>query len=176
MNYAEWEKVVPAEVTEDSLWKMKAYRLGLFAADIAWHDATKLMGDRRTMRHADQLFSAVGSISANIAEGYSRGTGRDRARFYEYALGSAREARTWYYQCRHTLGETLVAHRLGFLTEIARLLLTMVPNQRGNVLRETGPEYAVTPKPAIAVEESDDAFLLEEVPLPTAEHEPGTRD
>ena len=145
MNYAEWEKAVPPEITGDTLWKVEAYRLALFAADLAWHDATKLMGDRRSQQHASQLFAAVGSVSANIAEGYSRGTGRDRARFYEYALGSAREARTWYYQGRQLLGPTLLEHRLAFLTQISRLLLKMIPDQRGRNLRETGPAYGMQP-------------------------------
>ena len=34
MNYEEWAKTVPEEITGDSLWKMEAYRLGLFAADM----------------------------------------------------------------------------------------------------------------------------------------------
>ena len=29
MNYEEWVKFVPEEIREDSLWKMKAYRLRL---------------------------------------------------------------------------------------------------------------------------------------------------
>lgn len=106
---------------------MEAYRLGLFAADVGWHDTTKLMRDKRTLELSDQLYRALGSISANLAEGYSRGTGRDRARFYEYALGSARESRDWYYKGRHILGPAVTTHRLSLLTQIIRLLLTMVP-------------------------------------------------
>jgi len=93
MNYGEWEKAVPEEIKGDSLWKVEAYRLGLFIADVGWYDVTKLLRDKRTLGLSDQLYRALGSISANLAEGYSRGTGRDRARFYEYALGSARESR-----------------------------------------------------------------------------------
>jgi hypothetical protein len=33
MNYEEWERSVPQEITDDSLWKMEAYRLGLFISD-----------------------------------------------------------------------------------------------------------------------------------------------
>ena len=141
MNYEEWENSVPAEITGDSLWKMEAYRLGLFVADVGWHDATKLMGDKRTLELSDQLYRSLGSISANLAEGYSRGTGRDRARFYEYALGSARESRDWYYKGRHILGPAVTAHRLSLLTQIIRLLLTMVPQQRQEILRETSHTY-----------------------------------
>jgi four helix bundle protein len=102
----------------------------MFISDLAWQDVTKLMKDRRTVGLSDQLFRAVGSISANIAEGYSRSTGKDRARFYEYALGSARETRDWYYKARFVLGETVTTHRLELLGEVIRLLLTMVPSQR----------------------------------------------
>src|SRR3989442_10634912 len=108
MKYKEWLKTVPAEITADSLWKVEVYRLSLFAADLAWQDATKLTRDRRTRSLSDQLYRAVGSISSNVGEGYSRGTGRDRARFYEYALGSAREGRDWYYKSRHVLGESVI--------------------------------------------------------------------
>lgn len=122
---------------------MEAYRLALFAADIAWRDVTKLMQDRRTRDLSNQLYRAIGSISANVSEGYSRGTGRDRARFYEYALGSARESRGWYYKGRHILGEEVASHRIQFLTQIIRLLLTMVPDQRGMVLKEDEIEYKI---------------------------------
>lgn len=81
MTYEEWMRPVPEEMAGDSLWKMEAYRLGLFAAEVGWHDVTKLMRDRRTFGVADQLYRALGSISANLAEGYSRGTSKDRARF-----------------------------------------------------------------------------------------------
>ena len=40
MNYEEWETSVPDEITNDSLWKMEAYCLGLFAADVGWYDVT----------------------------------------------------------------------------------------------------------------------------------------
>ncbi len=74
-------------------------------------------------------------------EGYSRGTGKDRVRFYEYALGSARESRDWYYKGRHLLGETIIQHRLAPLAEVIRLLLTMVPQQRGSALHEEEAAY-----------------------------------
>jgi four helix bundle protein len=141
MRYDEWLKSVPSEISGDALWKMEAYRLALFAADIGWSDVTKLMGDRRTMDLSNQLFRAIGSVSANISEGYSRGTSRDRARFYEYALGSARESRGWYYKGRHILRDDVVKHRMQFLSQIIRLLLSMVPEQRGYVLKEEAVGY-----------------------------------
>jgi four helix bundle protein len=167
MNYEEWERTVPGEITADSLWKMEAYRLGLFAADVGWHDVTKLMQDRRTLGLSDQLYRSLGSVSANLAEGYSRGTGKDRARFHEHALGSARESRDWYYKGRHVLGEAVAQHRLSLLTQIIRLLLTMIPQQRGRILREQPLPYQPNPghsEPAVDRGELD--TLLQGVPLP----------
>lgn len=139
--FSEWELAVPEDIRTDTVWKVRAYRLGLFLSDLCWHDVGKLMADKRSLGMVEQMGRSVGSISANIEEGYSKGTGRDRARFYEYALGSARESRGWYYKARHILGEEVTQHRLQLSSEIIKLLLTMVPNQRGAALREEAIEY-----------------------------------
>jgi four helix bundle protein len=131
MNYAEWEKKVPSVIRKDSLWTVEAYRLALFLADISWNDAKKLSKDNCTRSLSDQLYRSVGSISANIEEGYSKQSSKDRARFYEYALGSARESRGWYYKARHVLGDAISDHRMEFITQVIRLLIKMVPDQRG---------------------------------------------
>ena len=168
MNYAEWLKTVPASLTGDPLWTVEAYRLALFCADVAWRDVTKLLQDKRTLDLANQLYDAIGSIGANISEGYSRGSGKDRARFYEYALGSARESRTWYWDGRHVLGEAIAEHRLRFLTQIIRLLLTMVPDQRGQALHDGTLPYRVgDANDASAVTINEDwSALLTNIPLP----------
>jgi four helix bundle protein len=183
VTYEEWEAGVPGEITGDTLWKMAAYRLALFATDVGWHDVTRLMQDRCTLGLADQLYRALGSVGANLAEGYSRGTGRDRARFYEYALGSARESRDWYYKGRHLLPEALTQHRLQLLTRIIQLLLVAIPQQRQTSgvkretssvkretssvkreasLEETGIVYQTNP----VVAEAELDLLLQNVPFP----------
>jgi four helix bundle protein len=117
---------------------------------------------------ADQLYRALGSISANLAEGYSRVSGRDRARFYEYALGSARESRDWYYKARHVLGQTVTSHRLALLTQIVRLLLTMIPQQRARSIREFQPTYSIKSSDSPTQEPPGSqslAALLSNIPL-----------
>ncbi|PSQ94795.1 MAG: four helix bundle protein [Bacteroidetes bacterium SW_7_64_58] len=141
MTFDSWKEQVPDAIRDDPLWGMRVYQLSLFASDVSWRDAGTLRDEERTQSVADQLYRAVGSIGANVAEGYSRGTGRDRARFYEYALGSARESRDWYFKGRFGLGEDVVQHRLDFMTEIIRLLLTIIPQQRGGEIREPDPPY-----------------------------------
>jgi four helix bundle protein len=143
MNYSEWVKTVPAEIQQDALWNQEVYRLALFAADLGWNDTTKLFRDGRALKLSAQLFDAVGSIGANISEGYSRGYQKDRARFYEYALGSARESRTWYFAARHALGEAVTPHRIRLHTHIIRLLLKMLPATRGYALHDANSDDAL---------------------------------
>ena len=143
MNFAEWEESVPKLIREDSLWTIEAYRLSLFLSDISWHDAKKLSTDNCTRSLADQLYRSVGSMSANLEEGYSKQSSKDRARFYEYALGSERESRGWFYRGRHVLGEPVCNHRMDLCTQVIRLLIKMVPGQRGYKIKEDTDEYVV---------------------------------
>jgi four helix bundle protein len=161
MTYRTWESDVPSAITADPVWKQKAYRLALFASDVGWPDVTKLLGDRRTMALSDQLYRSIGSISANICEGYSRSSGLDRVRFYEYALGSSREARDWYHKSRHVLRAEVVAHRLDLHAQIIRLLLAAIPLERKRMIRESPNEYAARPPSETDVvtdERADAAF------------------
>ena len=96
------------------------------------------------MRSAYCVIYSIGSVSANIAEGYSRGSGKDRARFYEYSLGSARESRDWYYKARHVLGEAVTTHRLDLCAQVIRLLLTILPDKRHRSFKEESVPYETT--------------------------------
>ena len=166
MNYSDWEQAVPAEIKGDTVWRTEAYRLALFAADLAWRDATRLVQDNRIIGVADQLYRSTGALSADIEEGYSRGSGRDRARFYEYGLGSAREARGWYYKGRFVLGDKVANHRIGLFTQIAKLLLKMIPDQRGQLLREQAGAYQAPCESLLSEATQDYKQLLELIPMP----------
>lgn len=159
MTYEEWVATVPSAFTNDTLWKMSAYRFALFVGEIGWFDVTKIQGDPRLYKVSNQLYGSLGSISANVSEGYSRGSNKERAHFYEYALGSARESRDWYYKSRHVLGEKVVEHRINLLTQVIRLLLTMIPQQRRKTLHEEPGKYQV--REEISMDE-----LLNNVPMP----------
>jgi four helix bundle protein len=156
MNYSEWVNTVPSEIRQHALWNQEVYRLALFAADLGWNDTTKLFRDGRTLKLSAQLFDAVGSIGANIAEGYSRGYQKDRARFYEYALGSARKSRTWYFDASHALGEAVTQHRIRLHTHIIRLLLKMLPSTRGYALHDADSDDAL-----VMAEDSELASLAQ---------------
>ena len=156
MNFTSWLETVPPEITNDPLWRMEVYRIALFVGEIAWPDVCKLAQDRRMLEVSDQLYRAVGSISANIAEGYSKASKKDQARYFEYSLGSAREARDWYYKARHILGEEVAIHRIRLLVQIIRPLLKLVPEFRGKKISEEQADY----------EPYSLESLLENIPIP----------
>lgn len=138
MKYQEWLFNVPEEITEDSVWNLKVYRAALYISDLGWYDTNKIL-DKRFYSLADQLYSATGSISANITEGYSRNSLKEKARFYEIALESARESKDWYYKSRHILDEVCSINRMKILTSIIKLLLTMI-NEKRNSHQVSEPE------------------------------------
>ena len=96
----------------------------------ASQDAAALEGHPRFEKTVAQLVKAAGSVSATVAEGYSRLSRRERIKYYEYALGSAREATTWYSNAADTLPAEMVEDRLTLLARACQLLLKMIQNER----------------------------------------------
>ena len=144
MTYEEWERSVPEEIRADVLWRVEAYRLGLFLSDLAWEDAMVLFADRRTRSVADQVYRASGNISSNVCEGYSRSSSKSRAIHYEYALASTRETRDWYFKARHVLQARVVEHRIALATTIIRLTLTMISQERRAARKLNSPRSRST--------------------------------
>ncbi|HYN82186.1 MAG TPA: four helix bundle protein [Gemmatimonadaceae bacterium] len=126
----------------DPLSRMRVYQLYTELIQLAWNDCETLKHHRVTEKVAGQLYAAVGSIGANLGEGYSRSSGRDHVRFYEYALGSARESMVWYDASVAVLGDEIVKARARALEEIRRLLLAIIPRERDRLIR---PRSAARP-------------------------------
>jgi four helix bundle protein len=130
LSYETWLTHVPETIAADPLWKMDAYRKALYLYDLAWKDGDKLMRDPRGHAVTRQLVRAVGSISANIEEGYDRGYSKDRDYFVRVALGSARETRGWFLRSRHLLSTRVLTERLDLTSEIIALLVTELKRKR----------------------------------------------
>jgi four helix bundle protein len=128
---------VPSDenAAHDPLWRMRAVVLAREVADECFDDAEKLTRNELTQKIAGQLYAAVSSIGANLGEGYSRSSGKDRAKIFEYALGSTRESMMWYRSSSRILGRDIVSARLGKLEQIRRLLLAIIPRERGRLIR-----------------------------------------
>jgi four helix bundle protein len=153
-SFETWQSAASGHRRADPLWRMTAYRRAAYAVEIGWTDVQTLDRARITRAVAAQLYRALGSIAANIAEGYSRSSGPDRARFFEYALGSARESREWYLAAQPVLGSELTDARIETLDHICRLLLAAIPRERKRQIRR--------------MEVSDDLRLLIPTSIPRA--------
>ena len=138
MTYDEWAASVPDTIREDTVWRIEAYRLGLFLSELAWSDVDKLFKHRKTIDIADQLLRSTRRIASTICEGYTRDSGRARATYYEYAAGSARESRDWYYRGRAILKEKVTEHRMMLCQSIIKLTLRMASNERRMNRRPSG--------------------------------------
>lgn len=129
-TFTDWVAKANESRTGDPLWSVQAYRLAVY--EVECHTADRLAIAALANAPAfDQLTRAIGSIAANIAEGYSRSSISDRNRFYGYALGSAREAIVWYDTLRIELGE-LASARQSTLVQVRRLLLTTLKRGRSD--------------------------------------------
>jgi four helix bundle protein len=133
--FTEWVVVAEPRLGVDAVWKLPVYRLALYAVYVAWPDVAAMARLPVTRPIAGQLYRGLGSIGANVAEGYSRSSGRDRTRLYEYALGSARECVVWYRAGAPVLGEAVVDARHAMLQQIIRMLLYAVPRERERTIR-----------------------------------------
>ena len=119
----------------DPLERMRVYQLAKILLKEAFPDAEVLRAHPITVETAGQLYTAVGSIAANIREGYYRSSGKDRARIFEYALGSAGEAEEWYDAGAPVLGTEKADERNKILREIQRMLKAIIPRERDRLIR-----------------------------------------
>ena len=125
----------PLKADPDLVSRMRVVRVAGELLDGSWFDAEIVVANPITVIVAGQLYAAVASISANLKEGYSRSSGRDRARFFEYALGSARETEVWYEASKRLLTPKILEARASSLAEIKRLLLAIIPRERDRLIR-----------------------------------------
>ena len=66
---------------EDKLDEVIFYKMSCELWDECWEDASILKQDDRGREICKQLIRSVGSISANIEEGYGRGFGKEYPHF-----------------------------------------------------------------------------------------------
>ncbi len=102
----------------------------MFAYDLAWEDCSYLLNDPRGKAVSSQLIRSVGSISANIEEGFGRGYGKDYAYRLRIAMGESRESRGWYWKSRKLLPPEVLDHRLTLLSDIIAMLAPNIKKQQ----------------------------------------------
>jgi len=126
---------VSADDSQDPLSRMRVYQLAGELIPDCFEDAKLVREEAITAEIAGQLYEAVTSIESNISEAYSRTSGKDRALRFEYALGSVRESMSWYKSLKPVLGDETVKDRRDRLEEMRRMLLAIIPRERGRTMK-----------------------------------------
>jgi four helix bundle protein len=91
-----------------------------------WHNTEILKRDFRGVEITKQLIRSVGSISANIEEGYGRGFGKEYPQFLRIARGSARESKGWYFRSGMLLPPEIINLQTERLDEIISALTNSI--------------------------------------------------
>lgn len=130
MTYEEWEQSYPQIIRDGPLWQFDAYRLALYACDLAWDDCGLLLGDPRGRVIAQELMRSVSSIGEAIEEGYGRGFGKEYAYRLRIAIGEARESQGSYARGRRLLPQEILNKRLALLDDIIKRLVPAEQRQR----------------------------------------------
>jgi four helix bundle protein len=76
----------------------------------------------------DQLLRSIGSISANIAEGFNSKTTKKYLSYLDISLNSSAEAENWYYKVgdANWLDKNTINKRVETCTIICRMLNAMI--------------------------------------------------
>ncbi len=99
-----------------------AYKKSNEIWDLTWNDTEIIQQDYRGKEIAKQMIRSIGSISANIEEGYGRGSNKEYPQFLKIARGSATESKGWYSRSKFLLDQTLINGRIKILDEIIAIL------------------------------------------------------
>lgn len=103
---------------KDNLDNLRLYQLAKQLWNEFWEDSEILLKDIRGKEIARQMTKSIGSISANIEEGYGRGTHKEYSYFLKVSRGSARESKGWYLRSDKLLCKTIVDKRVATLDQI----------------------------------------------------------
>ena len=115
----------------DRMDNSEIHRLALELFDKFWDDTEIIGKDYRGREIVRQLIRSIGSISANIEEGYGRGYGKEYSRFLRIARGSARESKGWYIKLKKLISPDLLNERCkGLDVIISKLVSAIVSIER----------------------------------------------
>ena len=111
---------------KDPLDEVIFYQKSLKLYDLCWNDTELMLNDIRGREIVKQLIRSVGSISANIEEGYGRGFGKEYPQYLRISRGSARESKGWYKKSKFLLDKNIIDERVALLDEIIAMLVKTI--------------------------------------------------
>lgn len=89
-------------------------------------DSEILRQDFRGREIAKQLVRSLGSVCANIEEGFGRSFGKEFIHYLRISRGSARESKGWYLRSKTLLPSDLISKRIKLIDEIIRMLVALI--------------------------------------------------
>jgi len=119
---------------------LRFYQMSMEIWDCCWKDTELMMNDIRGREIVKQLIRSVGSVSANIEEGYGRGKGKEYPHFLRIARGSANESAGWYIKSKFLLNQEVVKERTEKLNAISAMITKTIEtlNKKKGKGTETG--------------------------------------
>lgn len=111
---------------DDPLDNYPAYTKSMSFWRKMWDDTDDLMKDIRGREITRQLVRSTGSVSANIEEGYGRGSTKQFVHYLRISRGSARETKGWYIRSKKLLDKRILSDRIEEIDEIIALLVSMI--------------------------------------------------
>ncbi len=125
--------------TDLKVWR-KAHRLFLALLK----DLEGFASSKAALILSEQIVRSLGSVGANIAEGFNRSQKRF-VNSLDIALGEANEAENWLYKARDAgfIAEDAVRARLKTIIEIEKMLTSLKRSiaAKGERVQEEGPDY-----------------------------------
>ena len=113
----------PRHFTDLKVWQV-SHNLYLFALK----DIESFPNTRGAYSLADQLLRSIGSISANISEGFNRRSTKHYISYLDNSIGTTNEAENWYYKVEGAqwLKKDVVKERVEILSEIRQMLFGLI--------------------------------------------------
>ena len=113
----------PQHFTDLKVWN-DAHDLYL----LAMKDVENFPNSKGAYNLIDQLLRSIGSISANIAEGFNRRSTKHYISYLDNSVGSTNEAENWYYKVEGMKWQAkdTVEERVKKLEEIRKMLFGLM--------------------------------------------------
>ncbi len=123
------ELTSPKHFTDLKVWRV-AHDLYLLALD----DVNDFPNTKGAHILIDQLLRAIGSISANIAEGYSRKSTKHYISYLDNSIGTTNESENWYYKAKGAqwLHKDVVSIRVTTLSEIRKMSFGLIKSLKNS--------------------------------------------
>ena len=134
VDFEKWVETVHKRIIREPIWQFNGYKKARYFHDLIWEDTDRWRkADWRSRGPGGQVIRSVGSISANLEEGYGRGYGKELLYFYRVALASARETKGWIYRSKRFYSPEALESRLKLCDEVISLLVDELNRQKNRL-------------------------------------------